>query len=66
MEQTWISVGGLGVEATGLIMAAIGLRRSKLTYNGADTESHWAWLGLGLAAIGLLAQLFDLALRPLL
>lgn len=65
VEQTWISIVGLAVEAAGLAMAAIGLRRSKLTYDGAYTESHWGWLGLGLAAGGLLAQLFDLAIRPL-
>jgi hypothetical protein len=65
MEQTGISVAGLAVEAVGLLMAAIGLRRSRPTYDGAYTESHWGWLGLGLAALGLLAQLFDLAIRPL-
>lgn len=64
MTQTWISVAGLALEAAGVSMAAMGLRRSKLTYNGAYTESHWGWLGLSLAAFGLLAQLFDLTIRP--
>lgn len=63
VTQTWISLLGMTVEVIGLAAAGVGLRRSK-PYGGGHTESHWGWIGLGIAALGLIVQIFDLAIRP--
>ena len=63
VTQTWITLAGLALEAVGLFSAAVGLRRSKLMYDGGYSESYWAVAGLTAAGVGLLAQIFDLTLR---
>jgi len=65
MIQTWVSVLGLGVATVGLLVAALGLQSSTAWLDGAESERHWAPLGLSLAGLGLMAQMFDLVVRPL-
>lgn len=64
MSQTWITVVALCAEAVGITLAAIGLRRSIPCFDRGTTEPWWASGGLALVGVGLLMQVFDLAIRP--